>query len=90
MDLHQIIQSFLSDYYNMFEFPLEKNNIKGVWHDIISEATQDEKFRQKLIQSPIETLASKGFQLPEGLHIKFVEETADTIFLVIPPYVGLL
>ena len=82
-------QEILNDYYFTFgSIPVEERDSSDTFRKIVEKASKDFNFRMKLLNSPVETLAREGFKLPEGFNVKFVEETEDTIFLPIPPYVG--
>jgi hypothetical protein len=49
------------------------------------KAQEDDSFRQQLLQDPKRALEQElGTSLPDGVNVKAVEETADTIYLVIP------
>ena len=52
---------------------------------LIEKSLQDESFRQRLMEDPKGTLEQElGRRLPEEVQIRAVEETADTIYLVLP------
>ena len=52
---------------------------------LIEKSLQDEAFRQRLIEDPKGAVEQElGAQLPEGVRVVAVEETADTIYLVLP------
>ena len=52
---------------------------------IIQRSIEDEAFRQKLIEDPKGTFEQElGTRLPEGFRIRVVEESAQTIYLVLP------
>jgi Nitrile hydratase, alpha chain len=51
----------------------------------IQRSLEDEDFRQRLLDDPKGTLEQElGDRLPEGVEVRAVEETADTIYLVLP------
>lgn len=53
--------------------------------ELIERATKDDAFRQALITDPKGVISTElGVQLPQGLNIKVVEETADTAYIVLP------
>lgn len=53
---------------------------------IVQKSLEDEGFRQKLLNDPKAAVEEElGAPLPEGVEIRAVEETADTVFLVLPP-----
>jgi hypothetical protein len=46
---------------------------------------EDEDFRQRLLDDPKGTIEQEmGSRLPEGVEVRSVEETTDTIYLVLP------
>jgi Nitrile hydratase, alpha chain len=51
---------------------------------LIEKSLQDEGFRQRLLEDPKAALDELGIRIPEGVRVVAVEETADTIYLVIP------
>jgi hypothetical protein len=52
---------------------------------LIEKSVQDEAFRQRLIEDPKGALEQElGARLPKELRIMVVEETQDTIYLVLP------
>jgi hypothetical protein len=52
---------------------------------LIERSIEDEAFRQKLIEDPKGAVEQElGMQLPEEVRVVTVEETADTIYLVLP------
>jgi hypothetical protein len=52
---------------------------------LVQRSLQDEEFRQKLLNDPKGTLEQElGRALPEGVQVRAVEESADTIYLVLP------
>jgi hypothetical protein len=52
---------------------------------LIERSLQDDVFRQQLLADPKTIMEREiGTQLPEDLRVVAVEETADTIYLVLP------
>ena len=53
---------------------------------IVRRSMEDESFRRRLLDDPNGTLERElGRGLPEGVEVRAVEETADTVYLVLPP-----
>jgi len=49
------------------------------------EASRLLSFRQRLLDNPKATLEEElGTRLPEGVEVRAVEETPDTVFIVLP------
>ena len=52
---------------------------------LIQRSLQDENFRQRLLDDPKAAVEEElGTRLPEGVQVRAVEETAQTIYLVLP------
>ena len=52
---------------------------------LIEKSLRDEPFRQRLVSDPRATVEEElGTRLPENVRVVAVEETADTIYLVLP------
>jgi hypothetical protein len=58
---------------------------------LVQRSLQDEELRQRLLDDPKAAVEQElGSPLPESVEVRAVEETADTIYLVLPftPAVG--
>jgi hypothetical protein len=52
---------------------------------IVQRSMEDEDFRRRLLDDPKGPLAQEmGSRLPEGIEVRVVEESAQTIYLVLP------
>jgi hypothetical protein len=52
---------------------------------LVQRSLEDESFRQKLLDDPRGTVEQElGTQLPEGIEVRVVEESAQSIYLVLP------
>jgi hypothetical protein len=53
---------------------------------ILAKAVNDKAFRAALLKDPAAALEKEtGVKFPPGLKVKVVEDTADTVHLVLPP-----
>ena len=52
---------------------------------LIERSLQDEDFRQRLLEDPKGAVEQElGSRLPEGVEVRVVQESTDTIYLVLP------
>jgi hypothetical protein len=52
---------------------------------LVQRSLQDDAFRRRLLEDPRATVEQElRTRLPEGVEVRAVEETADTIYLVLP------
>jgi hypothetical protein len=52
---------------------------------VVAKAWADDAFKAALIADPRATLAQEGIALPAGLTLKVLENTADTLHVILPP-----
>ena len=89
MDLWKAVQEMLSDYYDMCgRVDMASGKVAEIFPEIIAKASKDLGFREKILRAPVETLKRKGFRLPKGFNVKFIEETEDAIHIPLLPFVG--
>ncbi|MGA7217787.1 MAG: NHLP leader peptide family RiPP precursor [Candidatus Sulfotelmatobacter sp.] len=60
--------------------------MRRTYEDVIQKAAaEDESFRAELLKNPKAAIEKKiGGPLPEWINVKVVEETADTVYFVVP------
>ena len=51
---------------------------------VIGQAMSDPAFRKRLLADPARTLRGAGVEVPEGVTIEVVEDTATRVHLVLP------
>ncbi len=52
---------------------------------LIEKSFRDEAFRQQLLREPKSAVEQElGTQLPEGIQVRVVQETAEPLYLVLP------
>jgi Nitrile hydratase, alpha chain len=52
--------------------------------EIISKCWGDAAFKKRFLSEPAKVLAEFGMDVPDGLNVKVVENTGDTMFLTLP------
>jgi hypothetical protein len=56
-----------------------------MWRRLKEKSIEDESFRRRLLEDPKGAVEQElGTRLPEEVQVRVVEETADTIYLVLP------
>ena len=51
---------------------------------VVAKASQDEAFKQRLLGNPQAVLAEHGLAVPAGKTVRVVENTAETVYLLLP------
>ena len=63
----------------------EASGREQVESGLVERSLEDEDFRRRLLEDPKATVEHElGARLPEDVQVRVVEETADTIYLVLP------
>jgi hypothetical protein len=91
MNLLSALDSFLNHFYDSFAPPVSPDcsiSAHGFYESVIIPAVQSPQFRENLLKDPQSVLAEIGIVLPEGVEVKFVENTKDVVHIAIPPYIG--
>ncbi len=61
------------------------NFTRGSIQDLVAQKAGDAKFRQGMLSDPKATLeGALGAEIPGGVKVKVVEETAGTYYVVLP------
>jgi Nitrile hydratase, alpha chain len=55
------------------------------WGQIVTKASQDEKFRKRLLADPATVLKESGMEVPAGIRLRVLENTDQDLHLVLPP-----
>jgi hypothetical protein len=59
--------------------------LREVEAKLVGRAWEDEAFKQALLNDPCAAIEqATGLKLPAGLDVKVLEETSDTLYLVVP------
>ena len=63
---------------------------RGQMQDLLMQfASADDGYRSKLIENPRYVVENQfGYEIPEGVDVKAVIETADTAYIVVPHVAG--
>ena len=89
MELWKAVEKLLNDYYETCsKLDVRTEPAGNMLPTIFEKAGKNPKFRERILSSSVEALAREGFSLPKGFNLKFVEETEDTIYLPLLPFIG--
>ena len=54
------------------------------WGQVVAQAWSDDSFKQRLLSDPEAALSERGLPVQGGKKIRVVEDTADTVHVVLP------
>ena len=63
---------------------------RGEMQDLLSKfSAEDENYRAKLIEDPRLVIEKQfGYEVPSNVTVQAVEETADTVYVIVPHVAG--
>ena len=80
-------ESFFGAVRRFFADYLDAMGNRGAFGRLVRLASEDSALRERLLNDPDAVLAEEGIKLPEGMHVKFLENTDGVVHLVLPPLV---
>jgi Nitrile hydratase, alpha chain len=66
-----------------YQFPQQTEYDKK-YYQIVAKAWEDESFKQRLFTEPRTVLIEYGIKVPEELEIRFIENTANLLYITLP------
>ena len=54
------------------------------WGRVVAQAWSDDSYKQRLLTDPAAVMAERGLTPPAGKQVRIVEDTADTVHVVLP------
>ena len=80
-------ESFIGAVRRFFADYLDTMGNRGAFGKLVRLATENPELRERLLNNPDGVLADEGIKLPEGMHVRFLENTEGVVHLVLPPLV---
>ena len=60
------------------------NKTNNPYARLIAKAWANEAFKKRLTDSPLEVMKEEGFNIPEGVKVRILEDSESEVHLVIP------
>jgi hypothetical protein len=64
--------------------PAESTNFEYQWSQLVARAWADPDFKARLLADPAAVLKEHGLEVPPGVEIKVVEDSAKVLHLPLP------
>lgn len=52
---------------------------------LVAKAWEDEAFKAELLSDPMKVFKENGIELTDGIEVRMVENTAETVHFILPP-----
>ncbi len=63
---------------------IQEMSPERLWSQLVARAWADEGLKQRLLSDPRAVLLEHGFDVPEGMEIRVLQDTPDVQHLVLP------
>ena len=64
---------------------MDQNEFQKAYGKLVAKAWEDEAFKADLLADPMRVFKDNGIEVPHGIEIRMVENTADTMHFILPP-----
>ncbi len=91
MNIFSALDNFLHHFYDSFAPPVKPDcrvSAHAFYESVILRALKSPEFRERLLKEPEAVLQELDVVLPEGVKVRFIENTRDVVHIAIPPYIG--
>ena len=62
----------------------DAKNWQQQWGQVVAQAWSDDSYKQRLLTEPDAVMAERGLTPPADKQVRIVEDTADTVYVVLP------
>ncbi len=63
---------------------LSNGGWQQAWGQVVAQAWSDDSYKQRLLSDPATAMGERGLTPPAGKQIRVIEDTADTVHVVLP------
>lgn len=67
---------------------MDQKEFQKAYGKLVEKAWEDAAFKEALLSDPRKVFAENGIVVPDGMNVRMVENTEDTIYFVLPPERG--
>ncbi len=64
---------------------MDQNEFQKAYGKLVAKAWSDDEFKAKLLSDPMTVFKENSIEVPEGIEVRMVENTADTMHFILPP-----
>lgn len=63
---------------------MDRNEFQKAYGTLVAKAWEDASFKAELLADPMKALKDNGIEVPEGIKVRMVENTPDTVHFILP------
>ncbi len=67
---------------------MDQNEFQKAYGKLVAKSWSDDEFKAELLSDPMKVFKENGIEVPDGIEIRMVENTAATTHFILPPTPG--
>ncbi len=64
---------------------MDPKDFQKAYGKLVAKAWSDDEFKVELLSDPMRVFKENSIEVPEGIEVRMVENTADTMHFILPP-----
>lgn len=64
---------------------MDQSEFQKAYGKLVAKAWEDEAFKAELLSDPMKVFKENGIDVPDGIEVRMVENTAETMHFILPP-----
>jgi len=64
---------------------MDQNEFQKAYGKLVAKAWSDDEFKAQLLSDPMKVFKENSMEVPVGIEVRIVENTADTMHFILPP-----
>ncbi len=64
---------------------MDPKDFQKAYGKLVAKAWSDDEFKVELLSDPMKVFKENSIEVPEGIEVRMVENTTDTIHFILPP-----
>ena len=69
----------------MGEAIMFREEFQKAYGRVVARAWSDEAFKERVVFDPLTVFRENGIPVPEGVHVKVIENTEKSVHFILPP-----
>ncbi len=67
---------------------MDPKEFQKAYGKLVAKAWEDDDFKAHLLSDPMKVFKENGIEVPDGIEVRMVENTAETTHFILPPAPG--
>lgn len=64
---------------------MDRDEFQKAYGKLVAKAWSDDEFKAELLSDPMKAFSKNEIQIPDGIEVRMIENTAEIIHFILPP-----